>query len=178
MSLLVQIVLTFGLISIISIGGANATIPEIHRQVVLLHHWMDDATFATLVAIAQTAPGPNVLTVSIIGWNLAGLAGLLAATIAIVLPSSVMAFGVGRVIALYGANEWVGVTRRALAPIAIGLMFASGIVMARAAYQGVASLFIVAAVASIVYFTRLSPLWSIFGGAAFGIVGHRLHVFV
>ena len=167
--------LTFGTLSFLSIGGANAIVPEIHRQTVDVLHWMDDATFANLVAIGQTAPGPNVLVVSMIGWHMAGLLGLLAATLAIVLPSSILAFVVGRMMNHYASVTWIGLVRAALAPIAVGFMLATGIVMTRATFQGAISLFIVAGVTGLVYKTKLSPLWGIAAGTLVGIVGHRLH---
>ena len=104
MSIILQLLLTFGLLSLLSIGGANATLPEIHRQVVDQLHWMDDATFVNLVAIGQAAPGPNVLIVSLIGWQAAGLAGLFAATFAIILPSSTLAIAVSRFMARHEAR--------------------------------------------------------------------------
>lgn len=174
---LVQLALTFGSLSILSIGGANATIPEIHRQVVDILHWMDDSTFASLVAIGQTAPGPNVLIVSMIGWHMAGVPGLVVSSLAIVVPSSLLALAVGRLMACYAAADWVGVTRRALAPIAVGFMLASGYVMSRASYVGVLSLIMVASVAAMLFFTRRSPLLGIAAGALAGVVGHRLHAF-
>ena len=177
MSLLTQLVWTFGLISLLSIGGANATVPEIHRQVVELHHWMNDATFATLVAIGQTAPGPNVLIVSMIGWHLAGLAGMLATSAAMVLPSSVIAVGVGRFMNRDEASETADLARRSLTPIAIGFMLASGVVMCRAAYVGPLTLIIVGVVTAVVTFTRVSPAWSMAAGAIVGIAGHRFHLF-
>ena len=172
--LLPKLAVTFGTLSLLSIGGANATLPEIHRQVVERLHWMDDATFAGLVAIGQTAPGPNVLIVSMIGWHMAGLAGLLVVTAAIVLPSSLLAFALGRVMTRFESNRWIGLTRRALAPIAIGLMLASGIVMTRAAYAGVLTLAIVAIMTVLVATTRMSPLWGIAAGAALGIAAGHL----
>ena len=177
MSLLVQLAWTFGLVSLLSIGGANATLPEIHRQVVEIHHWMDDATFATLVAIGQTAPGPNVLIVSMIGWHLAGLAGMLATSAALVVPSSFIAVGVGRVMDRSEAGKAVDLARRSLAPIAVGFMLASGVVMTRAAYLGSLSLIIVGGVTALVTLTRISPVWSMAGGALVGILDHRLHLF-
>ena len=177
MSLLTQLVWTFGLISLLSIGGANATVPEIHRQVVEVHHWMDDATFATLVAIGQTAPGPNVLIVSMIGWHLAGVVGMLATSAAMVLPSSVIAVGVGRVMARNEPSKAVDLARRSLAPIAVGFMLASGVVMTSAAYAGTLTLVIVGVVTALITLTRISPVWGMAGGALVGIVGHRLHVF-
>lgn len=175
MNLLLELLETFALLSVLSIGGANATLPEIHRQVVVLHHWMSDATFAQVVAIGQAAPGPNVMIASMIGWQLAGIAGLLVVTLAIVLPSSAIAMAVGRVLARH--EEVVGVTlvRRALAPVALGFMLASAVVITRAAWQGAGTLVLVIVVALVVVTTRLSPLWSIVAGAIVGLIGHRLH---
>ena len=70
--LLLQIARVFGIISLVSIGGANAVLPEIHRQVVDVQGWMNDATFAGIFAISHAAPGPNIIMVSLIGWQLAG----------------------------------------------------------------------------------------------------------
>ena len=174
MSLLVQLVEVFALLSVLSIGGANATLPEIHRQVVVSHHWMTDATFAQIVTIGQTAPGPNVMVASIIGWQLAGLIGLLVVTASIVLPSSAIAVVVGRFVARHEEGGTVSLVRRALAPIALGFMLASSAVMTRAAWQGAGTLMVVALVAATVVLTRLSPLWGIGGGALAGLVAHRL----
>ena len=176
-SVLGQMVLTFGILSLISVGGANATVPEIHRQVVDVLHWMDDATFANLIAIGQTAPGPNVLIVSMIGWHVAGVLGLLLATVAIVLPSSILAIAVGRVINRSAADGWIIATRAGLAPIAVGFMIASGYVMTRAAYINPLTIAIVGIVAAMIYVTRRSPIAGIAGGAMIGFVAHRFHDF-
>ncbi len=170
MSALAQLARTFGGLSVMSIGGANATIPEIHRQIVTGLHWMSDASFAKLVAIGQTAPGPNVLVVSMIGWSLAGIAGLLVATLAFIGPSGALALGVGRLMTRYAALDVIARARRSLAPVAVGFMLASGLVMTRASFTGAASLATVAAVAILVYATRVSPFWGIFAGALFGVL--------
>lgn len=172
--MIASLVVTFAALSLLSIGGVNAMVPEIHRQVVDLHHWMDDRTFASLVAIAQVAPGPNLLIVSLIGWSLAGTAGLCAATASMVVPSSLLAVGVGRLTARGGTR--VASLRQALAPIALGLMAASSLVMAHAAYVDAASLAITAVVAVLAVLTRLSPLWSLGGAAVLAIVLHHLAI--
>lgn len=176
MSLLGGLVATFAVLSLLSIGGVGAMIPEIHRQVVDLHRWMDDPTFAALVALAQAAPGPNLLIVSLIGWSLAGVAGLLATTLAMMIPSSLLAIGVGRLLARDGLRERIAPLRRSLAPIALGLMLASSVVMARAAFQGPASLAITAVVGMLATTTRLSPLWSLAGAAVLAVTLHRLNL--
>jgi chromate transporter len=72
MTILVQLALTFLGVAFFSIGGASALIPEFHRQIVGIRGWMTDADFAHMVALAQVAPGPNMLIVSLIGWRVAG----------------------------------------------------------------------------------------------------------
>ena len=82
----------FVVLSFVAFGGATALLPEMHRVVVLEHGWLDDTTFTHLYAIAQAAPGPNVLVVTLIGWKVAGLAGALATTLAMCLPMSVLIY--------------------------------------------------------------------------------------
>jgi chromate transporter len=166
---LTQIAITCATLSAVSIGGANAALPEIHRQAVDILAWMNDETFAHLFAIAQIAPGPNILLVSLIGWQVAGATGLLVATIAILGPSSVMAFGVGRIVAHWQDAAWVKTAKAALAPIGVGLILASGIVAARAADQGLLGWAITAASAAFVVFTGRNPLWALAAGALVGL---------
>lgn len=89
---------TFGLMSLLAIGGANSTIPEMHRVAVEVRHWMSDAQFADMFAIAQLSPGPNVLIVTLIGYHVAGIAGALVATFAMCGPSAVLAYFVSNVL--------------------------------------------------------------------------------
>jgi chromate transporter len=77
-------------LSLLAFGGANAVIPEMQRQVVEVHHWMDAREFASLYALAQAAPGPNMMVVSLVGWRVAGFWGAMVATAAIAAPSSVL----------------------------------------------------------------------------------------
>ena len=50
-----------------SIGGANSVLPEMHRLVVESHAWVSSEEFSEMFALAQAAPGPNVLFVAVIG---------------------------------------------------------------------------------------------------------------
>ncbi|MEP7207604.1 MAG: chromate transporter, partial [Casimicrobiaceae bacterium] len=81
-------------LSLLSIGGINALVPEIHRHVVDLHGWMTDAQFTELFAIAQAAPGPNFLIVTLLGFFVAGLPGAVVTTLAICGPSSALTYAV------------------------------------------------------------------------------------
>ena len=68
--------LHFTLLSLLAIGGAITTAPDMQRYVVAERGWLSDAQFTASVALAQAAPGPNVLFVAVVGWNVAGLAGV------------------------------------------------------------------------------------------------------
>lgn len=165
---------TFSTLSLVSIGGANATLPEIHRQVVAGLGWMDDQTFAHLFAIAQIAPGPNILIVSLIGWHMAGLAGLVVATLAILAPSSMLAFGAGRVIARWEDATWVRIAKAGLVPVAVGLILASGVVAARSNDHTSVTWAITGLVAIAFVFTKRNPLWLLMAGALAGVIAAAL----
>ncbi|PKU21613.1 chromate transporter [Telmatospirillum siberiense] len=175
--LLGQIATTFASVSLVAVGGANAVMPEIHRQVVDQLHWMDGATFANLFAVAQAAPGPNVLFVSLIGWHMAGFAGLAVATLAIMLPSGLVAFAAGRLVARLDGHPLMQAAKSGLVPIAVGLILASGLVMSRAADHDVLTIAITLGTAAFVFFRENSPLWALAGGALLGIGTYLLGLF-
>jgi chromate transporter len=156
----------FGMLSLVSIGGANATLPEIQRQVVDVHGWMTDAGFADAFAISHAAPGPNIILVSLIGWQVAGLAGLLVATAAIVLPSCTLAFAVSRSLSRWAEHPGVALLKAALVPVALGLILASGVAMMRVAASTPVPLAIALGTAGFVVLSRRNPLWALAAGGA------------
>jgi chromate transporter len=157
-----------------SIGGASALIPEFHRHIVDVNGWMTDASFARAVGLAQIAPGPNMLLVSLIGWNVAGVPGLLISTLAIIGPPGLLAFTVGRLLDRLQGKSWLKALKEAFGPIVVGLMLASGLVTSRAADHDLVGYGLT--LVSIVFITRLkrNPLWVIAFGAAVGILAYRL----
>jgi chromate transporter len=163
-----QIALGFGAISLVSVGGGIAVLPEMHRLVVEVHGWMDSADFARRFALAQAAPGPNVLVVGLFGWHVAGVAGMLVATLAMTLPTSVMAFGFSRLRARLAGRAWLRVIERGLVPIAVGLIGASGLILAQGTATGGVPVLLTAASAVFVWRTDFSPLWVLGAGAVVG----------
>lgn len=117
MNVLAPLARVFATLSLVSIGGANATLPEIRRQVVDVHGWLTAASFNDAFAISHAAPGPNIIIVSLISWQIAGLAGLLVATASIMAPSCTLAFLVSRVLARWSEHPWFKVVKAALVPI-------------------------------------------------------------
>jgi chromate transporter len=171
---LIPIARVFATLSLVSIGGVNALLPEIRRQVVEVQGWMSDAVFTNLFAISHAAPGPNIILVSLIGWQLAGLAGLLVATLAIMIPSCTLAFLVSRAVTRWSDRRWVGLLKEGLVPVALGLILASGIAMMRTADHDALTISISLATAVFVLFSSRNPLWAIAAGTGASIAALHL----
>jgi chromate transporter len=169
-ALLVQIARVFALLSLVSIGGANAVLPEIRRQVVEVQGWMNDAAFANLFAIANAAPGPNIIIVSLIGWQLAGIAGLLVATLSIMIPSCSLAFIAGRVVGRWSDARWLKLAKEGVVPVALGLILASGVSMIRTADHDLLTISLSLATAAFVVCSRRNPLWALATATAAGAI--------
>ena len=129
--LLVDLALQFLLLSLLSIGGANAIIPEMHLRAVDIEHWMTDADFSQMFALSQAAPGPNVLIVSLIGWKVAGVAGAIVSMLAMCGPSFVLTYQVARAWDRFRAAPLRIAIERGLAPVTVGLILSSGYVLTR-----------------------------------------------
>jgi chromate transporter len=164
----------FALLSLTAVGGANATLPELHRKIVENLSLMDDTTFVNLVAMAQLAPGPNVIVISMIGWHLAGASGLVIATLAMVVPSSLLALGAERIMTHYLLSSGLILLKQALAPIATGLMLSSGWIMAEATGHGPLLVMITGGMVIFMLATRVNPLWGMIGSALLAAAGAGL----
>jgi chromate transporter len=161
----------FAILSFVAFGGATALLPEMHRVVVDNHQWLDDATFTHLYAIAQAAPGPNVLVVTLIGWKVAGLAGALAATLAMCLPMSVLIYLLIDRWESFAGKRWQKAISLGVAPLAVGLVFSGATLIAQAAGLGWVAWGLVAATVVASLKTKWHPLWFIAIGAGFGLLG-------
>jgi chromate transporter len=165
------LVWTFGLMSLFAVGGANAAIPEMHRVAVDVQHWLTDKQFADVFAISQLSPGPNVLIVTLIGYSVAGVAGALAATLAMTVPTAVLAYCVSRVLTRSGHSRWPATIQAALVPLSIGLMGASGLILALTADRTWAGTLVTVGAAVLAFATRLNPLWMLLAGGCLGFAG-------
>ena len=171
MSTVVDLFLEFSLLACVAFGGATALLPEMHRVVVEQHQWLDDTTFTHLYAIAQAAPGPNVLVVTLIGWKVAGLAGALAATLAMCLPMSVVIYLLYDRWACFSGTRWQQAVQLGVAPLAVGLIFSGASLIGQSAQLGWTAWGLVAAVVLINLRTKLHPLCLIAVGALLGLSG-------
>jgi chromate transporter len=166
-----SLIWTFGLMSLFAVGGANSAIPEMHRIAVDVRHWMTDKQFADVFAISQLSPGPNVLIVTLIGYSVAGVAGALAATLSMCGPTAILAYYVSRLLTRSSQSRWPAIIQAALVPLSIGLMAASGLILARTSDQSWVAALVTVAAAILAFATRLNPFWMLLGGGILGFAG-------
>jgi chromate transporter len=165
---LAALVQGFLAISLLSVGGGIAVLPEMHRLVVETRGWMDDLGFAKRFALAQAAPGPNIMVVGLIGWHVAGALGMFAAMLAMCGPTSLLAYGFFRLRRQMQGARWLRVIERGMVPIAIGLIAASGVLLAAGTAAAPLALAITIASALFVWRSSHSPLWVLAAGAVLG----------
>ncbi|HEV7265478.1 MAG TPA: chromate transporter [Falsiroseomonas sp.] len=163
-----QLAIGFVSISLIAVGGGIAVVPEMNRLAVEVHGWMDDARFAQLFALAQAAPGPNVLVVGLIGWQVAGVAGMLTAIAAMTVPSGLLAFGFFRMRTRLAGKAWLRLGEKGLVPVAVGLILSSGLILGEAAALNWLAVIVTVASSLFVWRTDYSPLWVLGVGAVAG----------
>ena len=161
----------FLVLSLLAVGGAITTAPDMHRYLVNDQHWITDSQFTASVALAQAAPGPNVLFVAVLGWNVAGPTGAAVTLLGIMLPSTTLALWATR----WGAKRRDTLGVRAftsgLAPLTIGLLLATGWVLTDPA-RGHAGLMVLVALTVVVMLPgKLSPIWMVAVGGLAGALG-------
>jgi chromate transporter len=168
---LLQLAGHFALLSLLAVGGAITSASEMQRYLVVEHGWIDPLQFNTSIAIAQAAPGPNILFVALLGWSAAGPLGMVATMAGIMLPSSAITLLVGRLRHARRDALAVQAFSVGLAPLTIGLLLATGWVLALPLAAHPLSMLLVPATIVFILKTERSPLWMIAVGAAVGALG-------
>ncbi len=166
-----QLFVHFALLSLLAVGGAITTVPDMHRYVVSERGWLSDTAFSGSIALAQAAPGPNVLFVAVIGFNVAGLAGVFATLGGSLLPSTLLAVSAGRYGAQRQHQRGVQAFTVGLAPVSIGLLLATAWVLTEPSRGRWATLPLLAGTVLLMQRTRISPVWLILCGAVAGVSG-------
>lgn len=162
----------FLLLSLLAIGGAIATAPDMHRYLVVEQKWLSDTQFSSSVALAQAAPGPNLLFVAVLGWNLAGALGVLVSMLGILIPSTTLALGASRWARERRTTRGVRAFVAGMAPLTLGLLVATGWLLAEPfvgdGQQRLGALALIAMTLFVMLKTKRSPLWLIGLGALAG----------
>jgi chromate transporter len=161
----------FALLSLLSVGGIPAVMPEMQRLVVDVHQWMSAAEFTQMFAVAQAAPGPNVLVTALVGWKVAGAAGGAVALGAFCGPAAALSYWVGGYWDRMRDANWRKILQKALVPITVGFVASGGYVLATPHGPGWKSALIALTCAAVMSATRFNPLWLLAGG---GVAGYFL----
>ena len=177
MSTYLQLISLFGMLSLLSIGGGNAVLPEMHLRAVHGEHWLSDSQFADIFSISQTAPGPSILIVTLVGYG-AGLTvggvpgaiiGGVIATVAMIVPAASLMYVVTLFWQKAQKAKWRIAVEKGFAPLTVGLIMATSLVMSRAADHDWRAYLLTAICTAIFVFTKTNPL--IVVGAA-GVIGY------
>jgi chromate transporter len=170
-STLASLAAVFAQLSLLAFGGTNSVLPEMQRQVVEVHPWITAQEFAAFFALAQAAPGPNMLVVTLIGWHVAALPGALVATLGVAGPSSVLTFVATDVWYRFRDARWRRLVQAGLMPVTAGLVMASAVLLIRTTSIGWGTASITAVAAALFLFTRLHPLAVLALAATLGALG-------
>jgi chromate transporter len=167
MSLLIHLAWTFALLSILAVGGGTAVLPEM--QTILAHQFgIDHTQFVHIYSIGQLAPGPNMLMVLVIGYQIAGLIGASVVLLSFFLPSSVLCFYVGRLWNRFGESPWRRSIQNALEPISIGLMSSGVYAVAKASVVSGITLALALVTLYLILRTKINPVLVILGSGGLG----------
>lgn len=155
----------------LAVGGANVTIPDMQRYAVIQRGWLSWDELVSYISLAQAAPGPNGMTVVLIGLHAAGFLGALAALLSGVVPTSVFAYYAGGWMEDRRSSLWVQAFRKGLAPITIGLFAAASVILVREVDTSCGRLLFTACGFCAAYWTKLNPIWIVLAGCIGGLIG-------
>ena len=166
-----QLFLHFMTLSLLAVGGAITTVPDMHRFVVDEQGWLSDAQFSNCIALGQAAPGPNVMFVAVIGFSVGGMAGVLATMSGTLLPSTTLALAASRWGEKHRLSRGLRAFTSGLAPVTIGLLLATGWVLLQPVGLRWQPVLLVLGTLVLMMRTSRSPLWAIAAGALAGAMG-------
>ncbi len=163
--------LHFTLLSLMAIGGIGSILPDMQRYLVEAHHWLSATQFADAYALGQAAPGPNMMFVTLLGLQLAGWAGAIVTTLAMIAPPVLLTLAITRLNANNPDAPLGRAIRGGLGPIAIGLTLSSGWILAHSADHDWRGVVLTLTTVALMLRTRLNPVWLILVGAVAGMAG-------
>jgi len=162
---LLQLAGLFALLSMLAIGGGAGVLPDMQRAAVA-HGWVTSQEFLQMFAISRAAPGPGSQIVVLIGQKAAGLAGAAVAFVAMFGPSTLLVFFSARFWHRAEHRSWRALVERAMAPVAIGMTFGSGLALLHTTEHGWVAYAVSIAAMLAFAFTDLHPFVMLGIGAA------------
>jgi chromate transporter len=154
-----------------------------HRYLVAEQNWLTDPQFSASIALAQAAPGPNVLFIALLGWNVGlnaggiplAFVGMALALSGAMIPSTTLTYFAARWGHENGDLRAVRAFKQGLGPIVVALLVATGWILATGSNYDARRDWPVWAVtvvsALVVWRTRIHILWLLAAGAFIGWMG-------
>lgn len=186
----VNMLVHFMSLSLLAVGGAITTAPDIHRYLVDDTHWLSESQFSSSISIAQAAPGPNIMFIALMGWNIGlnaagglgtgvhavwlALLGVLIAMGGILIPSATLTYTVAQWGHRNREMRAVKAFKSGMAPIVVALLVATGWLLTVAHNEPAKDwpLWLLAAVSTVVVWrTKTHLLILLAVGAALGAFG-------
>ncbi len=161
-STLIHLALTFGMLSLLAVGGGTAVLHEM-QEVLQTQFQIGPDRFLEIYSVGQLAPGPNMTMVTIFGIQIAGALGAVVVGVAFFMPSSVLCFWIGRFWNYIGETPWRRAVQNALEPISIGLMCSGVYAVGKSALNGPLSIAIAMTAFLGIFYTRINPVYVILG---------------
>jgi chromate transporter len=161
----------FLLLGCLAVGGVSTVMPDMYRYVVDENAMVSGREFSDVYALAQAAPGPNALWVTLLGLQAGGWLGALATTLGILVPATTFSLFASGLHARHADTPLALAVRRGLAPVALGFMLASGWLLLRSIEHGWRGYALSLLTLGLAVGTRLNPLWLMAAGALAGIAG-------
>jgi chromate transporter len=168
MNQIIALIRVFSYLSILTVGGGLAAFPEMKVLTVDVHKWLSFTQLIHLYSMGQIAPGPNMMMIVSIGEWAAGLPGAIVVLIAFFGPTALLAFYIGRLWVKLEKWPWRNSIQRGLSPVAIGLLLAGCLSLARGAVNGWVTAVIAGAVLLILLISKINPAFLVLAGAVAG----------
>lgn len=161
----------FLLLGCLAVGGVSTVMPDMHRYMVEEMGLVTAREFADLYALAQAAPGPNALWVTVLGLQAAGGLGALATTLGVLIPATSFSLIASVLHAKHADSPVALALRRGLAPVALGFMLASCWLLLNAVGHGWRGYALALVALVLAMRTQVNPLWLLAAGGALGVAG-------
>ena len=160
-------------LSFFTIGGGNAILAEVQRQVVGVHHWLTRTEFADVFAISRMSPGPGSLYITLIGWHVAGIPGAVAATVGIFLPTIILTYFIAGFWSRFQKARWQESFETGLKPVAAGLVLAGVFVLFTNLGGAPWAQMIALGSTALLFVKRTNPFLLLAAGAAIFLTAHQ-----
>lgn len=159
------------LLAVMAVGGGVVLIaPEVSQFVVTSRHWLSNEQFSAAYAIAQAAPGPNLLFISFVGWLAAGWAGAICATLAVLVPSTLLTLAYARARNAGQQGRFARALEQAFAPMSIGFVLATAWIYAQTSNADWRADWLTLGSTLVLLRSKINPVVLIAVGAAAGLL--------